>query len=56
MVPGALHVLASFPRTSTQKVDRKALVAQLPALQGATGSRGPVGPGGGQSGGDGAGA
>jgi amino acid adenylation domain-containing protein len=32
MVPGALHVLASFPRTSTQKVDRKALAAQLPAL------------------------
>lgn len=29
MVPGALHVVASFPRTSTQKVDRKALAAQL---------------------------
>jgi amino acid adenylation domain-containing protein len=31
MVPGALHVRASFPRTSTQKVDRKALAAELGA-------------------------
>lgn len=29
MVPGALHVRAAFPRTSTQKVDRKALAAEL---------------------------
>jgi len=36
MVPGSLHVLASFPRTSTQKVDRKALTAQLTALVPAT--------------------